>query len=191
MSQRHKLLNNTILIALILIIVGCSSNEAEPSSSMENESSTPINNEVDKTNMSALENARVTCIESNGKWIDSANECEGISQDICEENRGIFESCGSACRNNPDVEVCTMQCMMYCDFSNLEILNSSNQNSNNDSFNYDKEITDSYRNKVPDSCQTWYDGCNTCMISEDGMLACTRMMCSEESLKPAQCRGFR
>jgi hypothetical protein len=45
------------------------------------------------------------------------NECEGISQDLCNELGGNFDSCASACRNNPDSDICTMQCVIVCSFN--------------------------------------------------------------------------
>lgn len=57
------------------------------------------------------------CINENGTWIDGANECEGISKQACEKIGGTFNPCASACRNDPDAEFCTMQCVMVCQFS--------------------------------------------------------------------------
>ena len=36
---------------------------------------------------------------------------------------------------------------------------------------------DSYNNCVPNNCRLWFDGCNRCMVSETGLLGCTRMYC--------------
>ena len=33
---------------------------------------------------------------------------------------------------------------------------------------------------IPKNCKTWYDGCNTCMINNGILGACTRMMCFRE-----------
>ena len=35
-------------------------------------------------------------------------------------------------------------------------------------------------NGIPTNCDTWYDGCNTCRVSNGVMGACTRMMCFRE-----------
>lgn len=56
------------------------------------------------------------CVVNNGHWIDSVSECEGISEEICVEMEGKFVECGSACRNSPEAQVCTMQCVAYCSF---------------------------------------------------------------------------
>jgi hypothetical protein len=33
---------------------------------------------------------------------------------------------------------------------------------------------------IPDTCSTWYDGCNTCQVGENGELACTKKFCAEK-----------
>ena len=35
-------------------------------------------------------------------------------------------------------------------------------------------------NSIPNDCKTWYDGCNTCMVNNGVLGACTRMMCFRE-----------
>jgi len=56
------------------------------------------------------------CQTNGGKWIESAKECEGISKTTCDELEGTFLECESACRNNPEAQVCTMQCVQVCKF---------------------------------------------------------------------------
>jgi len=58
------------------------------------------------------------CESLNGTFIEEANECEGITKDLCEAVDGNYNECASACRNNPDAVVCTMQCVFVCEFSN-------------------------------------------------------------------------
>ena len=41
---------------------------------------------------------------------------------------------------------------------------------------------------IPDDCISWYDGCNTCMVSQGNILGCTRMMCFRKS--EPYCRGY-
>lgn len=57
------------------------------------------------------------CTDSNGNWIAEANECEGISENVCQEMGGKFNECATACRNDPDAEICTMQCVLVCEFN--------------------------------------------------------------------------
>jgi len=48
-------------------------------------------------------------------------------------------------------------------------------------------ITDSYDNCVDEGCASWDDGCNTCNVDTNGVLACTRMFCEKENLGEAKC----
>jgi hypothetical protein len=54
------------------------------------------------------------CTDLGGNWVDSANECEYISQGDCENIGGSFNECASACRNDPNAELCTLQCVPVC-----------------------------------------------------------------------------
>lgn len=54
------------------------------------------------------------CVEMGGEWIPEASECEYISQEDCTMLGGEFNECGSACRNDPEAQMCTMQCVPYC-----------------------------------------------------------------------------
>ena len=56
------------------------------------------------------------CEQEQGKWIPEAQECEGISKESCEAIGGNFNECASACRNDPDAEICTTQCVLVCEF---------------------------------------------------------------------------
>lgn len=56
------------------------------------------------------------CTASGGKWVAAHQECEYVSQDWCENAGGKFEECGSACRHDPEAEICTKQCVMFCKF---------------------------------------------------------------------------
>ncbi len=60
--------------------------------------------------------AETSCVENDGTWIESASECEGISEMQCTDQGGTFNECASACRNNPEAEVCTLQCVLVCEF---------------------------------------------------------------------------
>lgn len=57
-----------------------------------------------------------TCTANGGNWLESPQECEGISNEICEEMGGVLNECASACRNDPGAEICTMQCVLVCEF---------------------------------------------------------------------------
>lgn len=45
--------------------------------------------------------------------------------------------------------------------------------------------------EIPMNCETWFDGCNNCMVMDDGGLACTRKYCPDKSLKPSKCMQFK
>jgi hypothetical protein len=100
-----------ILISIILLVIftSCASNNTEE---------LPIQNNDDLTG-GTFPIGKATseiCNETGGTWIESANECEGISANVCQEMGGTFNECGSACRNNPDAQACTLQCVQYCAF---------------------------------------------------------------------------
>lgn len=44
----------------------------------------------------------------------------------------------------------------------------------------------SWKEIIPDTCQNFFDGCNTCRRMPDGGAACTRMMC--QTYKKPECR---
>lgn len=59
------------------------------------------------------------CRMLNGSWLDQYQECEGISQNLCQYLGGVFSECESACRHDPQAEVCTMQCVPVCKFNSF------------------------------------------------------------------------
>ena len=57
------------------------------------------------------------CADNSGNWVVEFNECESGNQNgWCEEAGGEFQECESACRNNPEATICTMQCVQVCQF---------------------------------------------------------------------------
>ncbi|MFP4523329.1 MAG: hypothetical protein ACOCQQ_02680 [Candidatus Nanoarchaeia archaeon] len=67
----------------------------------------------DEVNFTSL---ALACEQANGTWIDSAHECEGISEETCSSLGGHFNECASACRNDPEADFCTAQCVRVCEF---------------------------------------------------------------------------
>lgn len=57
-----------------------------------------------------------SCEAAGGNWLAEFEECEYISDNWCQENEGMFEACASACRHQPEAQVCTMQCVPVCKF---------------------------------------------------------------------------
>jgi hypothetical protein len=62
-------------------------------------------------------NLQGACLSFDGTWLEDSMECEGMSQEQCESLGGEFNECASACRNDPEAQVCTLQCIVVCDFS--------------------------------------------------------------------------
>lgn len=56
----------------------------------------------------------VQCVTNGGQWLAEYLECESISESQCLEMGGEFKECESACRHDPDAEMCTMQCVQVC-----------------------------------------------------------------------------
>lgn len=61
------------------------------------------------------------CAANGGKWLDDFNECETANEEWCKKSGGQFFECESACRNNPEAQICTLQCVMVCKFPNVNI----------------------------------------------------------------------
>lgn len=57
------------------------------------------------------------CNLEGGVWLEEPQECEGVSKETCDELGGRFNECASACRNDPEAVVCTMQCVFVCEFA--------------------------------------------------------------------------
>lgn len=76
-----------------------------------NNTKTPTNNNVESKS-----ELQTYCEANNGTWIEESEECEGISEVMCVNKGGVFNECASACRNNPEQEVCTLQCVQVCEF---------------------------------------------------------------------------
>ena len=57
------------------------------------------------------------CESLNGVWIDEYSECEVPSRAACNELGGNYNGCESACRHDPDAQVCTAQCIQVCSFN--------------------------------------------------------------------------
>jgi len=57
-----------------------------------------------------------SCTEAHGNWLEEYQECENAGKDWCDTHKGKFEECTSACRHDPNAELCTMQCVPVCGF---------------------------------------------------------------------------
>lgn len=54
------------------------------------------------------------CSDAGGTWLAEHNECEYVSAEWCSQYNGTFQECASACRHDPEADVCTMQCVPVC-----------------------------------------------------------------------------
>ena len=52
-------------------------------------------------------------------------------------------------------------------------------------------VVDVYGNFIPKGCKKWFDGCNTCSVSIDGDVSCTRKACAPTMIEPARCIDAR
>jgi hypothetical protein len=56
----------------------------------------------------------IICEDFDGNFLEAQNECEYVTQEECDILGGTFEDCASACRHDPNAEICTMQCVPVC-----------------------------------------------------------------------------
>ncbi len=54
------------------------------------------------------------CLAKWGERSSIHNECVGVDAWACQAMQGSFNECASACRHNPEAQVCTMQCVPVC-----------------------------------------------------------------------------
>lgn len=114
-----------LTIALALIVVGCAPQQQNISSFEECvEAGNPVMESYPRQcstgNQTFTEQLSLQeqCENINsGTWIESAQECEGINESTCTQLEGEFNSCASACRNDPNASVCTLQCVQVCSFN--------------------------------------------------------------------------
>lgn len=60
--------------------------------------------------------AGTACEQNGGTWSEQYKECTGIDQTTCSAIKGTFNECASACRHDPNAQVCTLQCVLVCTF---------------------------------------------------------------------------
>ena len=57
------------------------------------------------------------CEGAGGAWLSEYNECEYAGREWCDEKGGEWNECESACRHDPEAEICTLQCVPVCKFT--------------------------------------------------------------------------
>lgn len=80
------------------------------------ESNLPINEDENILISENLDLTESSCVAMRGIWFNYNKTCEVnyLSQSGCLALGGEFNECNSACRHTPDVEICTMQCVVTC-----------------------------------------------------------------------------
>ena len=74
-----------------------------------------MQNIMEQGNMgSRMMSPQSLCQQGGGNWLPEFNECELISSEQCSIMGGTFKECESACRHDPDAEICTLQCVPVC-----------------------------------------------------------------------------
>lgn len=56
----------------------------------------------------------MACRAQGGTWNAQYRECVGVGPSQCGAIGGRYDECASACRNDPNADVCTMQCVEVC-----------------------------------------------------------------------------
>lgn len=56
------------------------------------------------------------CTSMGGQWDAEHSECLGVGANTCAEIGGTWNECASACRHDPAAEMCTLQCVLVCQF---------------------------------------------------------------------------
>lgn len=61
---------------------------------------------------------RDLCVDAGGQYLEGEgyHECEGVDQIKCNQMYGTFNDCASACRHDPEAEVCIDVCVPVCEF---------------------------------------------------------------------------
>ncbi|MDD3647906.1 MAG: metal ABC transporter substrate-binding protein [Candidatus Dojkabacteria bacterium] len=56
------------------------------------------------------------CAGNGGTWLADYHECVNLSEQVCGENLGKYDSCASSCRHEPDAQQCITVCVPLCQF---------------------------------------------------------------------------
>lgn len=95
--------------------------EEEITPNEENEEELPGEEQKEKDEdkeKTGSENKKLECENKGGEWFSGSNVCEinSLSKQECLAQGGEFNECASACRHDPEAEMCTMQCVLTCTF---------------------------------------------------------------------------
>lgn len=61
---------------------------------------------------------KTICVQHGRKWLEEYQECEGMTKQECEQSSGVYDSCASACRHDPNYPnvACIESCVAVCKF---------------------------------------------------------------------------
>jgi len=107
-----------------------------------------------------------TCQEKGGNWIAEFNECEYIKESVCSELGGTFDKCASACRHDPDAEMCTMQCVPVCSFETEKTNNELSLQECTPEQKENEMCTREYEPVCGDNNKTYSNACVACSSGE-------------------------
>ena len=65
---------------------------------------------------SGPENVMACLSSEGGKWLQEHNECEYMNRNQCESLGGSYNECASACRHDPEAQICILLCVQVCEF---------------------------------------------------------------------------
>jgi len=132
------------------------------------------------------------CIPSAGySWCEEKQKCLRVWEESCSDQNATLEHICTA--EEKSATMCTLEYMPVCGKS---VLNTG-------------EVTyETYGNKcgactamkvvsyvsgecstIPKSCTSWYDGCNTCFVTDGEIGGCTKKAC--EVLETPYCREYK
>lgn len=55
----------------------------------------------------------------------------------------------------------------------------------------ENNVKEEAKPQIPEGCEAWFDGCNNCVVGENGIMACTRKMCFPGGEKEPKCIKFK
>ena len=56
---------------------------------------------------------------------------------------------------------------------------------------YDQNLPEKDKVKIPENCAIWFDGCNTCHVSEHGLEMCTLKLCKYSEMQTPKCLEYK
>ncbi len=115
------------------------------------------------------------CPDSCEVWFDGCNTC------LC----GDVPACTKRACLPADLEPAECLDFALCGNGEVELGEECDDGNLIDFDGCSAECQDEF---CPDSCEVWFDGCNTCQCGE--VPACTQRFCAPDQIQPAECLDF-